>query len=47
MPLEKSEERVGEEHNCANYGEGKLEAGSKELVGIESENEEGGARQTI
>jgi hypothetical protein len=37
--LEKSEERIGQQHNCANDGEGKLEAGGEQFVRVPAEND--------
>src|SRR5262249_34949347 len=46
-PLEKPEERVGEQHNCANHREGKLEAGGKQLVRVPAENEKRRGREAV
>ncbi len=44
---QEAENAVLPDENRADYGERKLEAGSKKLVGVEGENEERGARQTV
>src|SRR5882672_10361896 len=46
-PLEKSEERVGQQHNCANYSEGKLEPGGKQFVCIPAQNEKRRCREAV
>jgi len=45
-PLEMPEERIGQQHNCANYSEGKLVPSGKQFVRIPAEYEESRCRET-
>jgi len=46
-PLEKPEEPVGEEHNCANHCEGELKPGGKQFVRVPTENEKRRCREAV
>ena len=46
-PLEKSEQRVGQQHNCANHREGKLESRGKQFIRIPAENEKRRCREAV
>src|SRR6266576_775368 len=46
-PLEMPEERIGEQHNCANHREGKLEPSGKEFVRVPAENEKRRSREAV
>src|SRR6516164_8267603 len=46
-PMEKPEEPVGEQHNCANHCEGELKPSGKQFVCVPTENEKRGCRKAV